>query len=246
MSPTVPPISVITTSASVASATRRMRALISFVMCGITCTVEPRYSPLRSLRSTRVPDRAGGVVRVAREVLVDEALVVADVEVGLGAVLGDEHLAVLERAHRARVDVEVRVELLHLHLQAARLQQAAERRGGDALAERRDDAAGDEDVLRRAAHACRPEAVERAQSTGVRSISAPSERRSPRRLRPGERPDRQPAASSRESTPRNSSLAWRPARSTPRPRASPSRGDRRERGGRRGGAARRRAAAPAR
>ena len=96
------------------------------------------------------PDGAGGVARVAREVLVDEALVVADVEVGLGAVLGDEDLAVLERAHRARVDVEVRVELLRLHAQAARLQQLAERRGDDALAERRDDAAGDEDVLRRA------------------------------------------------------------------------------------------------
>ncbi len=52
MSPTVPPISEITTSASVAEATRRMRSLISFVTCGMTCTVEPRYSPLRSLRTT--------------------------------------------------------------------------------------------------------------------------------------------------------------------------------------------------
>jgi hypothetical protein len=30
--------------------------------------------------------------------VVDEALVVAQVQVGLGAVVGDEHLAVLERA----------------------------------------------------------------------------------------------------------------------------------------------------
>jgi len=37
------------------------------------------------------------VVRRAREVLVDEALVVTDVEIGLGAVLGHEHLAMLER-----------------------------------------------------------------------------------------------------------------------------------------------------
>ena len=55
-----------------------------------------------------VPDAALGVVRAPGEVLVEEALVVADVEVGLGAVLGDEDLAVLERAHRAGVDVEVR------------------------------------------------------------------------------------------------------------------------------------------
>ena len=57
---------------------------------------------LALLAQHAVPDAAGRVVRGAREVLVDEALVVADVEIGLGAVLGDEHLAVLERAHRAR------------------------------------------------------------------------------------------------------------------------------------------------
>ena len=50
----------------------------------------------------------------------------ADVEVGLGAVLGDEDLAVLERVHRPGVDVEVRVELLHRHPQPAGLEQAAE------------------------------------------------------------------------------------------------------------------------
>ena len=103
---------------------------------------------LALLAQHRLPDRAGAVARVAGHVLVDEALVVADVEVGLGAVLGDEHLAVLERAHRPRVDVQVRVELLRLDPQAARLQQPAERGGDDALAERGDDAAGDEDVLR--------------------------------------------------------------------------------------------------
>ena len=40
MSPTVPPISTITTSASFATA--RIEALISSVMCGITWTVRPR------------------------------------------------------------------------------------------------------------------------------------------------------------------------------------------------------------
>jgi hypothetical protein len=50
MSPTVPPTSVMTTSAS--SATRRMRALISLVMCGMTCTVSPRNSPRRSAAIT--------------------------------------------------------------------------------------------------------------------------------------------------------------------------------------------------
>ncbi len=42
MSPTVPPISVMTTSTSPDSAIRRMRCLISSVMCGTTWTVPPR------------------------------------------------------------------------------------------------------------------------------------------------------------------------------------------------------------
>ena len=81
---------------------------------------------------------------------VDEPLVVAEVEIGLGAVVGDEHLAVLERRHRARIDVDVRIELLHRHAEPALDEQPSKRRGGDAFPERRDDAAGDEDVLGRA------------------------------------------------------------------------------------------------
>ena len=81
------------------------------------------------------------------QVAVQEALVVPDVEVGLGAVLGDEDLAVLERVHRAGVDVEVRVEFLHRHLQPAGGQQLAEAAGGQALAQRGDDAAADEEML---------------------------------------------------------------------------------------------------
>ena len=94
-------------------------------------------------------DLAGGDVGDAGEVDVEEALVVADVEVGLGAVVGDEDLAVLERVHRAGVDVEVGVELLHRDPQAARLEQAAEAGGGQPLAEGGGDAPGDEDVLGR-------------------------------------------------------------------------------------------------
>ena len=119
---------------------------------------------LALLAEHRLPDRAGAVARVAGEVLVDEALVVAEVEIGLGAVLGDEHLAVLERAHRAGVDVEVGVELLRLDAEPAGLEQPAERGGDDPLAERRHDSAGDEDVLRLVLASRVPaEPIERAQ-----------------------------------------------------------------------------------
>ena len=90
---------------------------------------------------------AGRQVREPVEVLVDEPLVVAEVEVRLRAVLGHVDLAVLVRAHRARVDVDVRVELLRGDLQTARLQQPAERSRRDALAEPGDNAARHKNIL---------------------------------------------------------------------------------------------------
>jgi hypothetical protein len=69
------------------------------------------------------------------QVRIEEAFVVPDVEVGLGAVVGDEDLAVLERVHGAGVDVEVRIELLHRDPQTPGLEQATETRRGQPLAE---------------------------------------------------------------------------------------------------------------
>ena len=71
----------------------------------------------------------------------------AEVEVGLAAVVEHVDLAVLVGAHRAGVDVDVRVELLHADAQAAVFEQHADRGAGQALAERADHAAGDEDVF---------------------------------------------------------------------------------------------------
>src|SRR5207247_2414579 len=124
------------------------------------------------------------------QVLVDQPLVMDDVEVGLRAVLRDEHLPVLKRAHGAGIDVEIRIELLRLHPQPVRFQQPPERRGDDPLPESRDDAARDEDVLRwagRGAHARRPSRSIHDR-TGARSIQAPMDCRSPRMVKPASAP----------------------------------------------------------
>ena len=73
--------------------------------------------------SWRVAGRAG------------EALVMAEIEIGFGAVVGDEDLAVLIGRHRAGIDVEIRVELAQPDLVAARLQQRAQCRGRKTLAQ---------------------------------------------------------------------------------------------------------------
>src|SRR5690606_10830228 len=75
-----------------------------------------------------------------------EALIVAEVEVRLRAVVGDEHLAVLIRAHGARIDVEIRVELAQANGIAASLEKRPKSRRCEAFAEGGDHAAGNEDV----------------------------------------------------------------------------------------------------
>src|SRR5690606_30956116 len=89
-----------------------------------------------------------GEVAVAPRRGPHEALVVPEIEVGLGAVVRDEHLAVLERAHRARIDVDVRVQLYHRDLEAARLEDRAEGGRCNALTQRGHDAAGDKNKTR--------------------------------------------------------------------------------------------------
>ena len=85
---------------------------------------------------------AGGQVGVFVQVFVDEALVMTQIQIGLGAVIGHEHLAVLQRAHGARVHVHIGVQLLAGHLQAAALQKPTQRCSGNAFAQTGDHAAG--------------------------------------------------------------------------------------------------------
>jgi hypothetical protein len=63
-------------------------------------------------------------------------LIMAKIEIGLRPVVGHVDFAVLVRRHRARVDVQIRIELANPDLVAARLQQGGERCRHQTLAER--------------------------------------------------------------------------------------------------------------
>ncbi len=80
-------------------------------------------------------DLSGGEVVLTGEAGVGEPLVVAEVEVGLRAVVGDVDFAVLVGGHRAGVDVDVGVEFEVVDLEAAGLDEGTDGSGGKALAE---------------------------------------------------------------------------------------------------------------
>ena len=95
----------------------------------------------------RFVDLAGGEVVPAAHLRALEALVVAQVQVGFRPVLGHEHLAVLERAHRPGIDVDVRVQLDVGDADAARFEDRSEGGGSDAFPQRGNYTACYEDIL---------------------------------------------------------------------------------------------------
>ena len=93
-------------------------------------------------------DLAGGQVGVFVQVFIGKALIMAKVEVGLGAVIRHKDLAVLQGAHRARVHIDIGVQLLAGNLQPARFKQPPQTGRRDALAQTGDNAAGHKNILR--------------------------------------------------------------------------------------------------
>ena len=59
----------------------------------------------------------------------------AKIEIGFSTVVGDENFAVLEGAHGARIDVDVRIQLEHRDLEAARFEYGGEGGGSDTFAQ---------------------------------------------------------------------------------------------------------------
>ena len=88
-----------------------------------------------------------GEVVELRQFRVREPLVMAEVEIGFRAVIQHVNFAVLKRAHSARIHVEVGIEFLQRHLEAARLEQGAEGGGCESLAEGTYHAACQKNVL---------------------------------------------------------------------------------------------------
>src|SRR6202050_4080955 len=77
-----------------------------------------------------------------------ESLVVAQIEVGFRTVVGDVHLAVLVRTHRAGIDIQVGIALLQGNPEPATLQQAAYRRRCHAFSKGRNYAARYKNIFR--------------------------------------------------------------------------------------------------
>ena len=77
-------------------------------------------------REDALIDAAAGDVVGLGQACVSEALIVAEVKVSLRSIVGDEHFSVLKRAHGARIDVQIGIELLQGDAQSTTFQQTAQ------------------------------------------------------------------------------------------------------------------------
>src|SRR5690606_15244748 len=66
----------------------------------------------------------------------DEAFVMTQIKVGFSAGCGNEDFAMLEGAHGARINVDIRIELQHGDAQATRFEDGGQRSSSNALTER--------------------------------------------------------------------------------------------------------------
>jgi len=71
----------------------------------------------------------------------------AHIQIGLGPVVGDKHLPMLKGIHGARIDIDVRIELLKGDRQAPAFQQSADGGSRKPLAERGKHTPGHENKL---------------------------------------------------------------------------------------------------
>ncbi len=95
----------------------------------------------------RLIDAAGGDVVELRHVGVGKSLIVPQVQVGLGPVIGDKDFPMLVRAHGAGIHVDIGIQLDDRDGIIARLEQPAQTGGHNSFADAGDHAPRDEHKL---------------------------------------------------------------------------------------------------
>ena len=86
-------------------------------------------------------------IRSLCQVDINESFIMPEVQIRLSAIIRDKNLTMLIRAHRSRIDIDIRIEFLDCDLNAAALEQTAEGSSCDALAQGRNNPAGNKNIL---------------------------------------------------------------------------------------------------
>ena len=89
----------------------------------------------------------GRHVGILTQAFIDETLIVSQIQIRLGSVIGNENLTVLTRVHRAGVDVDVGIKLLHGDTVATGFQKSSKGCCGNSFSESGNYTAGNKYIL---------------------------------------------------------------------------------------------------
>ena len=78
---------------------------------------------------------SGRDIGVFVQTFIDKTLIVSKVKVCFYTIIRYKNLTVLDRIHRARIDIDIRIKFLHRYLVAACFQKTAEGCSGNAFSE---------------------------------------------------------------------------------------------------------------
>ncbi len=93
-------------------------------------------------------DSTGGEVVAASHLGADETLVVTQVQIGFSAVFSNEHFPVLDWAHGARIDVDVRIQFHDSYIEPTGFKNGCQGSCGNAFTQRGYDPAGHKNIVR--------------------------------------------------------------------------------------------------
>ncbi len=94
----------------------------------------------------QINSTARPIVRL-RHLRVCKSLVMSQIQIGFRAVVRNVTFAVLKRRHRSRINIDIRIELHHLHFRAACFEQTANRTSRQTFAQTRNHTACYENIF---------------------------------------------------------------------------------------------------
>ena len=97
-------------------------------------------------------DFSGCQVGVLIQIFIDKPFIVSKIQISFSAVFRNIDFTVLIRAHRSGINIDIGVELLRRHFQAAHFKEPSQRSCCNSLSKSRHHSACDEDVFCHSVH----------------------------------------------------------------------------------------------
>ena len=90
---------------------------------------------------------SGCDVALFGQALINKALVVSQIQIGLSTIIRHKDLSVLDRIHGTRINVDIGIKFLHRHLIPTHFQKSSQRGSCDSLAESGNDTTGYKNIF---------------------------------------------------------------------------------------------------